>query len=63
MTTESNSKIFTDTVYGTTTNATATELTNKERTTQETYLSSSSYSNMSTQVPRVPSNQRVAKGS
>ena len=63
MTTESNSKIFTDTVYGTSTNATSVELADKERTTQETYLSSSSYSNMSTQIPRVPSNQRVAKGS
>jgi hypothetical protein len=63
MTLESNSKIFTDTVYGTGTDATAADLTEKERTTQETYLSSSNYSNMSTRVPRVPSNQRVAKGS
>lgn len=63
MTTESNSKIFTDTVYGTSTDSTSADLTEKERTTQETYLSSSSYSNMSTRLPRVPSNQRVAKGS
>ena len=63
MTTESNSQIFTDTVYGIGTDATSADLTDKERTTQETYLSSSSYSNMSTQLRRVPSNQRVAKGS
>lgn len=63
MTTESNSKIFTDTVFGLSTNASSADLTKKETTTQETYLSSSSYSNMGTRVPRVPSNQRVAKGS
>lgn len=63
MTTESNSKIFTDTVFGLSTDATSAALVEKDRSTQETYLSSSSYSNMSTRVPRVPSNQRVAKGS
>jgi hypothetical protein len=63
MTTESNSQIFSDTVYGTSTDATAAALTEKERTTQETYLQSSSYSSLGTRLPRVPSNQRVAKGS
>jgi hypothetical protein len=63
MTLESNSKIFTDTVFGVGTDQTSTDLVDKDTSTQETYLSSSSYSNMSTQLPRVPSNQRVAKGS
>ena len=63
MTIESNSKIFTDTVFGLSTDATSAALVEKDRTTQETYLSSSSYSNMGTELPRVPSNQRVAKGS
>jgi hypothetical protein len=60
---ESNSKIFTDTVFGVGTDQTSTDLVAKDTNTQETYLSSSSYSNMSTRLPRVPSNQRVAKGS
>lgn len=63
MTLESNSKIFTSTVFGTGTSASAADLTAKDRTTQETYLSSSIVSNLSTRVPKVPSNQRVAKGS
>jgi hypothetical protein len=63
MTLESNSKIFTDTVFGVGSNRSAADLTEKNTATQETYLSSSSYSNMSTRLPRVPSNQRVAKGS
>jgi hypothetical protein len=63
MTAESNSKIFTDTVFGVSSDQLAADLTEKDRTTQESYLSSSSYSNMGTELPRVPSNQRVAKGS
>jgi hypothetical protein len=63
MITQSNSQIFTNTVFGTSTDQTVNELVDKNLATQETYLSSSSYSNMSTQLPRVPSNQRVAKGS
>jgi len=38
MTTESNSQIFTDTVYGIGTDATSADLTDKERTTQEDWL-------------------------
>lgn len=63
MITQSNSQIFTNTVFGTGTDKTINELTSIDTTTQETYLASSSYSNMSTQLPRVPSNQRIAKGS
>jgi hypothetical protein len=60
---QSNSKIFTDTLFGTSTNKTAEELSTINRNTQETYLGSSSFSNMATKVCKVPSNQRVAKGS
>jgi hypothetical protein len=63
MITQSNSKIFTNTVFGQGTNATSNDLVEKDRSTQETYLESSAYSNLGTQLPRVPSNQRVAKGS
>lgn len=59
----SNSKIFTDQVFGLGTDATSQDLVEKDRATQETYLESSSYSNLGTQLPRIPSNQRVAKGS
>lgn len=63
MSTQSNSQIFSNSIFGTGTDKTSIELINTDLTTQETYLSSSSYSNMSTKLPRVPSNQRVAKGS
>jgi hypothetical protein len=63
MTTASNSKIFTDSIFGLGTDATASELIEKERTTVETYLGSSTYSNFNTRLPKVPSNQKIAKGS
>lgn len=63
MSMESNSKIFTDTVFGLGTDATTNELVEKDRSTQETYLETSTYSNLGTKPPRVPSNQRVAKDS
>lgn len=59
---QSNSKIFTNAVFGTSTNLTAPELVENDRLTQEKYLSSSNFSNLGTRLPRVPSNQRVAKG-
>jgi hypothetical protein len=58
---QSNSQIFTNDVLGTGTDQTATQLVDKNVSTQETYLSSSSFSNMSTELPKIPSNQRVAK--
>lgn len=58
---QSNSKIFTNTIFGTSTDQTSDNLSNKNLSTQETYLASSGISNMGTIVPRVPSNQRVAK--
>lgn len=58
---QSNSQIFTDRIFGTGTDATASELVARDLTTQEQYLGSSSFTNLSTRLPRVPSNQRVAK--
>ena len=58
---QSNSKIFTTTLFGNGTNATANNLVNKNLTTQQEYLGSSGISHMGTRLPRVPSNQRVAK--
>lgn len=58
---QSNSKIFTTTLFGNGTNDTANNLVNKNLTTQQEYLGSSGISHMGTRLPRVPSNQRVAK--
>lgn len=58
---QSNSKVFTTTVFGLSTNQTSSDITGKNRTTQEQVLESSSFSNLRTQMPRVPSNQKIAK--
>lgn len=58
---QSNSQIFTDRVFGTGTDATSSELAARDLSTQEQYLGSSSFTNLSTRLPRIPSNQRVAK--
>lgn len=58
---QSNSKIFTTTLFGTGTNDTTGNLVSKNLTTQQEYLGSSGISNMGTILPKVPSNQRVAK--
>lgn len=58
---QSNSKIFTTTLFGTGTNDTGGNLVSKNLTTQQEYLASSGISNLGTILPRVPSNQRVAK--
>ena len=58
---QSNSKIFTNTLFGTGTNQSGTDLVNKNLTTQQEYLGSSGISHLGTRLPRVPSNQRVAK--
>jgi len=57
----SNSSIFTNTLFGNSSGATAAELTAKDRTVQEAYLATSSASSMKTIIPTVPSNQRIAK--
>jgi hypothetical protein len=61
MITQSNSKIFTNRVFGTGTDEVSTDLISKNIDTQQVYLESSSYSNLNTRLPRVPSNQRIAK--
>lgn len=58
---QSNSKLFTDTLFGTGTNQLSTDLVNKNLTTQQEYLASSGISHLGTRLPRVPSNQRVAR--
>jgi hypothetical protein len=58
---QSNSKIFTTTLFGSGTNTTAESLSDKNLTTSEKYLGSSGVSNMGTILPRLPSNQKIAK--
>jgi|688.fasta_scaffold265450_2 hypothetical protein len=58
---QSNSKIFTTTLFGVGTDQTSSDLVNKDLSTQQEYVGSSTFSNLSTSLPRVPSNQRVAK--
>jgi hypothetical protein len=58
---ESNSKIFSSSVFGNSSGVTAAELSENNRKTQEKYLGSSTASSLSTRLPRVPSNQRIAK--
>ena len=56
-----NSAIFTTTIFGNSSGATAEELAAKDRAVQEAYLATSSASSMKTKIPTVPSNQRIAK--
>lgn len=58
---QSNSQIFTDKIFGTGTDQPSESLISKNLETQQIYLGSSSYSNLNTRLPRLPSNQRVAK--
>jgi hypothetical protein len=58
---QSNSKIFTTALFGTGANDTTGNLANKNLITQQEYLGSSGISHMGTRLPRIPSNQRVAK--
>lgn len=58
---QSNSKIFTTALFGSSTDQTITDLADKNLSTQEIYLGSSGISNLGTRVPRVPSNQKIAK--
>jgi hypothetical protein len=58
---DSNSKIFTETIFGVSSGSTAEVLASNDRNTQEKYLNSGALSSMSTRVPRVPSNQKIAR--
>ena len=57
----SNSTIFSSTVFGNSSALTKEELIAKDMSTVELYMKEYSDSSMRTQIPRVPSNQRVAK--
>ena len=57
----SNSTIFSSTVFGNSSSLTKEELIAKDMSTVELYMKEYSDSSMRTQIPRVPSNQRVAK--
>jgi len=56
-----NSSIFTDTIFGTSSGKTAAELTGKNSDTQEKYLNQTPESKMNYKIPTVPSNQGIAK--
>jgi hypothetical protein len=56
-----NSQIFSSSVFGNSSGLTSDQLSENNRKTQEKYLGSSTASSMSTRVPRVPSNQRIAR--
>lgn len=58
---QSNSKIFTTTLFGNGSDASSVDLIEKNLNTVETYLGSSGISNLGTSKPRVPSNQKIAK--
>jgi hypothetical protein len=58
---QSNSKIFTTALFGVSANDTTANLANKNLVAQQEYLGSSGISHLGTILPRVPSNQRVAK--
>jgi len=58
---QSNSKIFSSTLFGMSTDQQPANLVNKDLATITEYLQSSGISNLGTKLPRVPSNQRVAK--
>lgn len=57
----SNSAIFTNTIFGTSSGLTAEEQAALDRSTQEKYLNSVSTSTLGTTVPRIPSNQKIMK--
>ena len=57
----SNSQIFSSSVFGNSSGLTADQISENNRKTQEKYLGSSTASSMGTRLPRVPSNQRVAR--
>jgi hypothetical protein len=58
---QSNSKIFTTSLFGTGTDLDAAELVAKNLETEQKYLGSSPVSNMRTKLATLPSNQKIAK--
>jgi hypothetical protein len=58
---QSNSKIFTTSIFGSGSDKGISELVEKNLETEEKYLSSSPISHMGTVLPTLPSNQKIAK--
>lgn len=58
---QSNSQIFTTSIFGTGTDKVAEDLVSKNLETQQNYLGSSPVSNMGTKLPILPTNQKIAK--
>jgi hypothetical protein len=58
---DSNSQIFTTTVFGNSSSYTREELAALLTQTQEAYLLQSGIANMRATLPKVPSNQGIAK--
>jgi hypothetical protein len=58
---ESNSVIFTESVFGLSSGNTAIQITEKNTVTQEQYLNQTTESRMNYRIPVVPSNQAIAK--
>jgi hypothetical protein len=56
-----NSKIFSTSMFGTSSGKNAEDLTKQDTDTQEIYLQAASASSMGTTIPRVPSNQKIMK--
>ena len=58
---QSNSQIFTTSIFGTGTDKVAEDLVSKNLETQQNYFGSSPVSNMGTKLPILPTNQKIAK--
>jgi len=56
-----NSKIFSTTIFGTSSGKTADDQAAYNRATQEEFLKSTTTSTIGTTLPKVPSNQRIMK--
>lgn len=56
-----NSAIFTDSIFGTSSGNTASSIADKNVTTQEAYLNQFNENKMNYRIPTVPSNQGIAK--
>jgi hypothetical protein len=57
----SNSKIFSTTLFGSSSGLTPDELTAKNTSTIETYLQQQGTNKLSNRIPKIPSNQGKAK--
>ena len=58
---KTNSAIFTTTIFGKSSGMTKEDLVNKDLNTIETYTNNFRDSNLRIKIPKIPSNQRIAK--